>query len=125
MSVFYHSLLINTRPPADLFHKPCLDQICDALPTHTAAAGYACPTCHLAIIPPAKDVGPLARRIRESFAASTWAKPLLSIEVRCCDAARFVLLTAVVRVGGTFATGQCCRCCHSVPRGSTERVDSQ
>ncbi|KAI8855201.1 hypothetical protein BC829DRAFT_2756 [Chytridium lagenaria] len=61
----------------DIFHIACLDDICNRLPSHTAPAGYACPTCNAPVIPPDNVTTTIAETIRSTFVHSTWAQNIL------------------------------------------------
>lgn len=63
----------------DLFHVACIEKMCSSLPKHTASAGFSCPICKTAIMPPAIDVSLTAKRIRGIFGASSWAQHLPAI----------------------------------------------
>ncbi|KAI9209145.1 uncharacterized protein BJ171DRAFT_488634 [Polychytrium aggregatum] len=58
----------------DLFHVDCIKTMCDKLPEHTAAAGYACPACHAPIIPAENMTGQIANDVRATFASCKWAE---------------------------------------------------
>jgi len=58
----------------DLFHPECIDVYGSSLPSHTAQAGFVCPTCVQPMIPSDKEAeeNPLARKFRDIFAESSW-----------------------------------------------------
>lgn len=60
----------------DLFHWSCLDQYFRSFPSHTAPAGYTCPTCKACVFPPSNLVSPVADHVRQKLAAASWATRL-------------------------------------------------
>jgi hypothetical protein len=53
--------------------------MCEALPSTTSSAGYACPSCKTPIVP-SHSLTLLARRITQTLAAVPWALRLKEIE---------------------------------------------
>eukprot|EP00052_Salpingoeca_macrocollata_P025714 m.234443 g.234443 ORF g.234443 m.234443 type:complete len:345 (-) comp22473_c1_seq6:1222-2256(-) len=58
----------------DLFHVDCLDKYCRAnFPPNTAPAGFQCPSCKTAVVPPAPNTSPIACQVRDKLAGCSWA----------------------------------------------------
>lgn len=57
-----------------LFHWVCLDRYMRNLPTDTAPAGYACPSCQECIFPAEKLVSPVADALRNLLKDVNWAR---------------------------------------------------
>ncbi|KAJ3233160.1 Zinc finger protein-like 1 [Chytriomyces hyalinus] len=61
----------------DIFHVQCINNICDKLPETTAPAGYACPVCSAALIPPDNVSSQIAESVRSTFSNAKWAQNIL------------------------------------------------
>lgn len=59
-----------------MFHPECLDNYAASLPSHTAKAGYLCPTCSTPLFP-ADESNPLSQKIMEYIKNASWAKHLI------------------------------------------------
>jgi len=62
-----------------LFHWVCLDRHMRNLPTDTAPAGYACPSCQECIFPAEKLVSPVADALRNLLKDVNWARAGLGL----------------------------------------------
>jgi len=62
-----------------LFHPECIDVHASSFPPNTAQAGFTCPNCSRAIIPPANATSPLARLILEHVKNAPWLHPVEKI----------------------------------------------
>ncbi|KAI9348156.1 hypothetical protein BDR26DRAFT_1004639 [Obelidium mucronatum] len=61
----------------DIFHLKCVNDMCSKLPETTAPAGYACPVCNAAIIPPDNVNTQIAELVRSAFSSANWAQNIL------------------------------------------------
>ncbi|EGF84067.1 hypothetical protein BATDEDRAFT_34065 [Batrachochytrium dendrobatidis JAM81] len=61
----------------DLFHVECVNEHCNALPSHTAPAGYACPSCKTPIIPAENSASSIAKNIWATFKNERWSQHIL------------------------------------------------
>ena len=62
----------------------CLNDYAKQLPSHTAPAGYTCPSCNTGVFPPSNMVSPVAQSLREVLTKVNWARaglglPLVSV----------------------------------------------
>ncbi|XP_022086022.1 zinc finger protein-like 1 [Acanthaster planci] len=65
----------------DVFHWACLDEYARQLPSHTAPAGYTCPSCNNGIFPPSNMVSPVAENLRENLSRVNWARAGLGLSL--------------------------------------------
>ncbi|KAI8617648.1 hypothetical protein BC830DRAFT_1227404 [Chytriomyces sp. MP71] len=61
----------------DIFHVNCINGLGEKLPETTAPAGYACPVCSAALIPPDNVNSQIAEQVRNTFANAKWAQHIL------------------------------------------------
>ncbi|XP_072025943.1 zinc finger protein-like 1 homolog [Amphiura filiformis] len=63
----------------DVFHWMCLNDYAKQLPSHTAPAGYTCPSCNTGVFPPSNMVSPVAQSLREMLSKVNWARAGLGL----------------------------------------------
>eukprot|EP00211_Chloroparvula_japonica_P014556 CAMPEP_0119123280 /NCGR_PEP_ID=MMETSP1310-20130426/3271_1 /TAXON_ID=464262 /ORGANISM="Genus nov. species nov., Strain RCC2339" /LENGTH=228 /DNA_ID=CAMNT_0007113065 /DNA_START=41 /DNA_END=724 /DNA_ORIENTATION=+ len=84
-----------------LFHKACLDAYCEKkYSEHTALAGFGCPVCSSAIVPPVAERSILAAEIRKALANTPWAVQAGFVESKGYGPAAEASMEQRVRVGG-------------------------
>ena len=62
-----------------MFHSSCLDKWGSAHSSHTAPAGFECPTCKTGVFPAPQLASPVAMALRTALGAWPWARRAMGV----------------------------------------------